>query len=99
MSIGAEVRDSAYKSTLPKMNRQERKVWEYLVGNGKADAWEISESTGQLITSTRRCLHDLRGKWVQEAGKVFCKKTGVDVTAWVALPIFDFDETGQGNLI
>lgn len=88
MSIATEIRNESYIAIKPKMNRQERAVWEYLDQHGKATAWEIADALGMLVTSARRALFDLRGKrWAQESGKAFCGKTGVNVTVWMALPM------------
>ena len=100
MSISTEVRNDSFLAIQPKMNLQERNVYDFLIHNGESTAWKISESTGMLITSARRALFDLRRKgWVQESGKEFCEKTGANVTVWAALPmmVLKYDESGQAS--
>lgn len=98
MTFAQAARREAYEAIKPKMNSQERQVHDFLIHNGESTAWKISESTGMLITSVRRALFDLRKKtWVQESGKEFCSKTGANVTRWVGLPMFDYDEKGQSS--
>lgn len=100
MSLGVEIRRESFLAIQPKLNKQERQAYDFLIHNGECTAWKISESTGMLITSVRRALFDLRRKgWVQESGKEFCEKTGANVTVWAALPMMGlkYDESGQAS--
>jgi len=100
MTISTAVRNEAYLAIQPKLNKQERDVYEYLLHHASSNAWCISEELGMLITSARRALFDLRRKgWVQESGKEFCDKTGANVTVWAALPMMGlkYDESGQAS--
>lgn len=105
MTISTQVRRDSFLAIQPKMNAQERSVYEYISHHANSNAWCISEDLGMLITSARRAIFDLRRKgWVQESGKELCRKTGVNVTTWEALPMLDqvkveYDERGQASFI
>lgn len=50
---------------------------------GLKDAWSISNHTGELITSVRRCLTDLcKANEIEESGSVYNEQTKRTVTTY-----------------
>ena len=73
--------DSYYESK-PKFTEQEQQVLIQL-NFGISDAWNISKTTGMLITSVRRCLTDLSDAGqITENGTVYNEETNRNVTSY-----------------
>jgi hypothetical protein len=80
--IAQQNRINSFIESEPNFTPQERKVL-ICLNMGLTDAWSISNHTGELITSVRRCLTDLQqAGYIEETGSVYNEFTKRNVTTY-----------------
>jgi len=82
MSLALENRNASFKLSKPEFNRQERIVLN-CIGNGLIDPESISNYSGELLTSIRRAVTNLKQRGeIEEDGSVMNQSGTRNITAY-----------------